>query len=56
MPLRAAIALAALPRGNQEAAAAVVIRRGLTVPQSIWSPSCAHSPRPPALHGSLRKE
>ena len=31
---RAAIALAALPRGNQEAAAAVVIRRGLTVPQT----------------------
>lgn len=31
---RAAIALAAVPRGNQEAAAAVVVRRGLTVLQS----------------------
>jgi hypothetical protein len=31
---RAAIALAALPRGNQVAASAVVIRRGLTVAQT----------------------
>lgn len=31
---RAAIALSALPRGNQAPAAAVVIRRGLTVPQT----------------------
>lgn len=31
---RAAVALAALPRGNQAAAAAVVIRRGLTVHQA----------------------
>lgn len=31
---RAAVALSALPRGNQHAAAAVVIRRGLTVKQT----------------------
>src|SRR5690606_7639088 len=31
---RAAVALAALPRGNQQPASAVVIRRGLTVRQT----------------------
>ena len=31
---RAAVALAALPRGNQAAVSAVVIRRGLTVRQT----------------------
>jgi hypothetical protein len=40
---RAAFALAALPRGNQVVASAVVIRRALTLAQtdrpSDWSPS-----------------